>query len=59
MTALAEIIPIPPEVPLTRADFLKGAIIEAVSELNDEKTLNYIYTMTMKVILAEMPIADF
>lgn len=59
MTALAEIIPIPQETALTRADFLKGAIIEAVLELADEKTLDYIYTMAMKVIPAEMPIADF
>jgi hypothetical protein len=42
----------------TYADYLKGAIIETVSVLSDEKTLNYIYTMLMGAVTAETQTTD-
>lgn len=43
----------------TYADYLKEAIIETVSGLSDEKKLNYIYTMVMGAVAAEMMPADY
>ena len=40
------------------ADYLKGAIIETVSELSEEQTLKYIYTMLMGAVTAGTPTAD-
>lgn len=53
MTALAENIPNSPEVPREYIEYLKGAIIEVVSDLNDVKALNYIHTMIMAAVTAE------
>jgi hypothetical protein len=44
--------------PMTYADYLKGAIIETVSELSEEQTLKYIYTMLMGAVTAGTPTAD-
>lgn len=46
------------ESPLTYADYLKGAIIETVSNLHDEMTLRYIHTMLMNAVTAEMQKAN-
>lgn len=45
--------------PMTYADYMKGAIIETVSTLTDEKTLNYIYTMLMGAVTSETKPADY
>lgn len=58
MTALAEGIPNSPEVPMEYISYLKGAIIEKVSDLNDVKTLNYIHTMLMTAVTAETQTAS-
>lgn len=52
MTAVARIIQTPKETKTTKAEYLKGAIIETVSDLSDENTLNYIYTVLMKAVTA-------
>lgn len=36
----------------TRLDFTKEAIIETVSEINDERLLDYIYSMLMAALVA-------
>lgn len=59
MTAQANMTETPKESPLTYADYIKGAIIEAVSELHDVKTLNYIHTMLMAAVTAETQIANY
>lgn len=43
----------------TYADYLKGAIVETVSGLSDEKVLNYIYTMLMGAVTSETMPADY
>lgn len=59
MTALAEGIPNSPEVPTEYINYLKGAIIEKVSDLNDVKVLNYIHTMVMAAVTAETQTANY
>lgn len=59
MTALAQNIPISTEVPVEYIDYLKGAIIETVSDLHDVKTLQYIHTMLMGAITAETQKASY
>ena len=59
MTAFAEGIPNSPEVPVEYINFLKGAIIEKVSDLNDVKALNYIHTMVMAAVTAETQITSY
>lgn len=44
---------------MTHADYLKGAIIETVSDLTDEKVLNYIYTMLMGAVTVETKPTDY
>lgn len=38
---------------MTYTDYLKNSIIEAVSNIKDEKLLQYIYTMLMNAIPGE------
>ena len=59
MAAVAEGIPNSPEVPMEYINYLKGAIIEKVSDLHDVKTLNYIHTMIMAAVTAETQTADY
>ena len=37
----------------TKMEFTKNAIIETVSELADERLLDYIYSMIMSALVAE------
>jgi len=53
MTVLAENTPNSQEVSTGYIDYLKGAIIETVSDLHDVKTLHYIHTMLMAAVTAE------
>ena len=38
----------------TKVEFTKNAIIETISELADERLLDYIYSMIMAALVAEM-----
>jgi len=58
MIATARIIDDTNDNELTITDFLKGAIIETVSDLSDEKTLRYIYDVLMKAVTVGTQQAD-
>ena len=51
MTAARVIEPVSETIP-TYVDYLKGAIIETVSDLADENTLKYIHTVLMQAVTA-------
>lgn len=38
---------------LTHVDYTRNAIIETITDITNEKTLDYIYSMVMAVLVAE------
>lgn len=58
MSAIDQLITLLQDATGTYANYLKRAIIETVLDINDEKTLNYIYTMLMAAVTVEKQTED-
>lgn len=43
----------------TYAEYIRSAIIETIRDVSDENLLNYIHTMLMSALTAEMQPADW
>lgn len=58
MSAVDKLVALLQENTSTYADYLKRAIIDTVLDIHDEKLLNYIHTVTMTAVTAEMQKED-
>lgn len=59
MSAIDKLLSLLEKTPDTYGDYLKGAIVETILDVSDEKILRYIHTMLAAAIVAEKKQADF
>lgn len=59
MSTIDKIILLLKKEPDTYTDYLKGEIIETITNVSDEKIVKYIHTMLSAAIAAEKQQADF